>query len=129
LILLLAACIPARTPDNLRDTPGPAVVVTDRSYDAGTFTLQYPGGWRIVTGPAGAPTSVVFVAPDEVSNIRLQVGALDTAQLDGKLQTDVRGLTLADGTRLTAVGSAPAKSWDSFQPIYEQVLASVKGKS
>jgi hypothetical protein len=129
LIFLLAACIPARTPDNLRNTPGPAVVVTDRMYDAGVFTVQYPGGWRIVTGPAGAPTSVVFVAPDEVSTIRLQMGTFDQAQLDGKLQTDVRQVTLNDGTALTAVGSAPAKTWDSFQVIYKQVLASVKGKS
>ena len=64
---LLAACVPANTPLQLAYTPGPAVIVTDDVYESDAFTVHYPSGWRVVTGAADAPTSVVFVAPDEQS--------------------------------------------------------------
>lgn len=127
LLCLLAACVPARVPDNLDDTPGPPVVVDDEFYQSSAFSARYPDGWRIVTSEARLPPSVIFVAPDEVSTIRLMVGPLDDGDFSNPdLQTEVRGLTLTDGLQMTAVLSAPAEEWDTFLPLFEWVLDSVE---
>jgi hypothetical protein len=127
LALIAAGCIPARLPENLSNTPGAAVMITDRVFEAPTFTVRYPGGWRIVTGPAAFPAAVVFVAPDEKSTIKLQVGELNQVNLDdGKTRTEVRAVTLTNGIKLTAVASAPPEQWAAFLPLFEAVLASLK---
>lgn len=124
---LLAACIPAKVPDQLDDTPGPPVVVTDHTYENSQFSARYPDGWRVVTSEARTPPSVVFVAPDEVSTIWVMVGPLENANFsDPKFQTDIRGLTLPDGLEMTAVLSAPPEKWETLLLIFERVLASLK---
>lgn len=125
--LLLAACIPAKVPDNLDDTPGPPVVVTERVYESSQFSARYPQGWRVVTSEARTPPAVIFVAPDEVSTIRLMVGPLDDINLsEPDLQTEVRGLTLPGGLEMTAILSAPPDQWAALLPVFERVLASLK---
>jgi hypothetical protein len=129
LVLLVAACgpiVPATTPPQLKFTPGPAVVVTDRTYETRAFTVRYPSGWRVVTGAADQPISVVFVAPDEVSTITVQAGYLNNTTFDEAFQTDVRGITLGDGTVVTAIGRAPVERWATFGPVFEMVIASVQ---
>lgn len=124
---LLAACIPAKVPDNLDDTPGPPVVVTDLTYESSQFTARYPDGWRIVTSEARTPPSVVFVAPDEVTTIRLMIGPLEEGNFSNtELQTEIRGLTLSDGLDMTAILSTPAENYEAMLLIFERVLASVK---
>jgi hypothetical protein len=128
--MLLSACgrlvPPATTPPQLHFTPGAPVAVTDRLYETSAFTVRYPTGWRVVTAAANQPISVVFVAPDEVSTITLQVGELNNATFDPKFKTDVRDIHLANGTLITAIGRAPADSWETFAPVFEAVVASVK---
>jgi len=126
-LVLLAACIPAETPPQLAYTPGPAVVVTDRVYESSVFTVRYPSGWRVVTGAADAPPSVVFVAPDEVSTITLQTGTLEAATLaEPGFRAELRGIELADGTRITAIARAPETAWETFLPVFEAVVATVE---
>ncbi|MBZ0278200.1 MAG: hypothetical protein K8I60_18785 [Anaerolineae bacterium] len=125
--LILAACVPAQTPPQLAYTPGPAVIVTDRVYESAAFTVRYPSGWRVVTGAADAPLSVVFVAPDEVSTIRVQVGGLENASLsDAGFRYDVRGVELADGTTITAIAHIAEDRWETIQPIFEDMVKSIK---
>jgi hypothetical protein len=125
-LVLLAACVPAGTPPQLAYTPGPAVVVTDRAYESSAFTVHYPSGWRVVTGAADAPPSVVFVAPDEVSTITLQAGTLEDATLaEPGFRVDIRGIELADGTLITAIARAPETAWETFLPVFEGVVAGV----
>jgi hypothetical protein len=125
--LVLAACIPAKVPDNLDDTPGPPVVVTDLTYESSQFTARYPDGWRIVTSEARTPPSVIFVAPDEVTTIRLMTGPLEEGNFsNAQLQTEIRGLTLSDGLDMTAILNTPAENWDAMLLVFERVLASVR---
>jgi hypothetical protein len=127
LVLMLVKCIPAKVPPNLGNTPGPAVVITDHVYESSQFTARYPDGWKVVTSEAIAPLSVIFVAPDEASNIKLLVGTLDSANFsDPKMQTDVRGITLENGLKITAILSARTEKYETYLPIFEDVLASVK---
>ena len=126
-LVLLAACIPAKVPSNLDDTPGPVVVVSDHTFENSQFTARYPDGWRVVTSETQAPPSVIFVAPDDVATIQLMVGALENANFnDPKMQVDVRGLTLDGGLEITAILSAPPAQWDSYAAQFERVLASIK---
>lgn len=126
-VFFLSACVPARVPDNLDDTPGPAVVVTDRLFENSIFTARYPPGWRIVTGEAGAPPSVIFVAPDEQTTIRLQVGDFNGSfnPPDG-FQIDLRHLDDIGGESISAVLTAPAAEWETYLAIFERLLASVQ---
>lgn len=125
--VLLAACIPAKVPSNLDDTPGPAVVVSDHTFENSQFTARYPDGWRVVTSEAQAPPSVIFVAPDDVATIQLMVGKLENANFnDPKVKVDVRSLTLDGGLQITAILSAPPAQWDTYTAQFERVLASLK---
>ncbi|MBZ0287347.1 MAG: hypothetical protein K8I30_07015, partial [Anaerolineae bacterium] len=45
VVFFFAACIPAKVPSNLDDTPGPAVVVSDKVFENSAFTARYPDGW------------------------------------------------------------------------------------
>lgn len=129
-LTVLAACVPAQTPPQLAYTPGPAVVVTDRVYESSAFTVHYPSGWRVVTGAADAPPSVVFVAPDEVSTIALQVGPLDNSILtEPGFSVEIRGIELANGRLITAIAQAPEPAWESFLPVFEGVIATVRQAS
>lgn len=124
--VLLSACIPAKVPTNLDDTPGPAVVVTDKTFENSYFTARYPDGWRVVTSEAQAQPSVIFVAPDEVSTIQLIVGALENADFNNpKVQVDVRSITLGD-LQITAILSADPAQIGPLTAQFERVIASIK---
>jgi hypothetical protein len=125
-LVLLAACIPAKVPSNLDDTPGPAVVVSDKIFENSQFSARYPDGWRVVTSEAQAPPSVIFVAPDNVATIQLMVGALENGSFNNpNMQTDIRGLTLDGDLQITAILSAPPAQWDRYLAHFERVLASL----
>jgi hypothetical protein len=127
-LLLLAACVPARVPEALTFTPGPPVIVTDRAVTTIAFRLWHPGGeWKIVTGEAAAPPSIYLVAPDGVAFIRVHVGPPDAADQPAPDQrVERREFTLADGTPIVALLSAPAADWAAMQAVFEQVVESVE---
>ena len=67
-LLALAACaslVPASAPPHIKNTPGASVIVTDNTFDAGLFRLEYPRTWSIVkTSEAASPHLVIyFLAP------------------------------------------------------------------
>jgi hypothetical protein len=129
VLLLLGACIPAKVPDNLDDTPGPPVIVNGRVYEGAQFSARYPAGWRIITSQASAPQSVVFAAPENAAVIQLQTGALDEANLNDDMRHEIRTVTLPDGTPITVILSAAAEDWATYEATFEAVLASVQGSS
>jgi hypothetical protein len=126
LLCALAACIPARVPDNLDDTPGPSVAIVDQVYRGVTFSARYPAGWRIITGEARAPQAVIFVAPDEQSTIRLTAGTLTDAELPAGEEHELRVIDLGDGVRVTIALSAPAEAFAALRPAFEAVAQSVQ---
>jgi hypothetical protein len=125
--LALAGCVPAQVPDVLTYTPGPPVVITDRTVTTIAFRLTYPGrAWKVVTSEAGAPPSVYLVAPDGTSFIRVHVGPPDAAdQPAPDYRFEQREFTLPDGTPIVAILSAPADAWEPMLDVFERVVGSV----
>ena len=125
LLFFLVSCVPAKVPDNLHNTPGAPITVSDHDYRGVDFSARYPAGWRVVTGEARLPQSVIFVAPDEVSYIRLHVGPPAPDDPAPNSKSESRTQTLADGLEVTGTLNAPPETFDSLLPAFEQVLASV----
>lgn len=127
--LALAACTPAETPEQLHFTPGAPIVVTQNTFMTDGFSLRYPDGWRIVTGPADAPQVFTFVSPDNCAIILVAVGSTEPITspdcADAHFQTTRREITL-DALTLTIAGSAPAAQWEAFLPHFELVAATLR---
>ena len=127
--LIIAGCIPAHVPDNLDDTPGPPVVVDDHIYQGTVFSARIPEGWRIITGEAQAPQSVIFVAPDGKALIRLMTGNVDESAVTvADQRNEINPVTLADATIVTTVFSSPYSTWASYLPAFEQVRDSLSSR-
>jgi hypothetical protein len=127
LITLFAACIPARTPGNLANTPGAPAVITDEEYRGELFNARPPGGWRVITGAAGFPQTVTFVAPGDCAIISLSTAPLNPPALPPHCppaQTET-GQVVLEARTIYAVGAAPADDWTTFMVEYPQVMASV----
>jgi hypothetical protein len=120
---LLAACVPATVPANLDDTPGPPVIIAGGWYRGLVFSARYPDGWRIVTGEAQRPQSVIFVAPDEVSTITLQLG---DAPITGDTVRLAQQIRLSEDVTVSAALASPDVSWEALRPIYENTIASIR---
>jgi hypothetical protein len=130
--LAFTACLPAATPEQLRFTPGAPVVVTQNTFTAEGFSLRYPDGWRIVTGPADAPLVVTFVSPDNCAIILVAIGSAEPINSpdcpEANFQTTRRQITL--GTLLlTIAGSAPTAQWETFESAFERLVSSVQSSS
>lgn len=93
LIMLLGACapiVPATTPPQLAHTPGALVIVTDTTFDAGDFVVEYPSTWRVVKSSIAAQEHIqaVFVAPDDSTVTITQVDDMsDTTNVDEQFIT------------------------------------------
>lgn len=123
LSIVLVGCIPAHVPDNLDDTPGPPVMVSDGFYVGMDFQARIPDGWRVITGEARATQSAIFVAPDDKTLIRLVAGKVDVNTLFVDNQRNYgEVITLAkSGQVVTAVFSSPYSTWERYYPLWEQV--------
>lgn len=78
LLLILAACSPPQTPEQLNFTPGAPITITDDRYVTGAFSVRYPPGWRVITTPAEAPPGAIFAAPDNAALIVLSISPIGT---------------------------------------------------
>lgn len=127
LILCAVGCLPIATPPQLTFTPGASFVVTDETFDAGVFRVNYPQGWRVITGQASAPPSAIFAAPDDRALIMLAVGEIESPpalNIEDETQSETRTLEVGDIT-MTAYGTASADEWESFIQTFESVLATL----
>lgn len=125
--LLAVGCVPARVPDNLDDTPGPPVSISDGHYSGVTFSANVPAEWRVITSEAQTPQSVIFVAPDDKTLIRLIAGNVEAGQVVVSNQRNtVESITLADsGVVITAVFSSPYSMWEHYYPEFVKVQDSL----
>jgi hypothetical protein len=133
IMMLLSACAalaPTNTPPHLDYTPGPPVVITDQTYDAGPFSLRYPPGWRVITAAAFSTPWVVLITPDETALIVLALDEQDTEVVPANTAaSDLRRLDqvlpLSTGQSLYAVLIAPQSEWQTFMPIFDRVTTSI----
>jgi hypothetical protein len=135
--IVLSACAtlaPANTPPHLDYTPGPPVVITDQTYDAGPFSVRYPRGWRVITAAAFSTPWVAFTTPDETALIVLALDAQDTEVTPANTPEDElrrldQDLMLNANQPLYAALIAPQSEWDTYAPIFDRVTASVAASS
>ncbi len=126
-VILLGACVPAQLPPQLAYTPGPPLVVDAQQIETEQFTAWVPAGWEVVTSAAASPQSVILIAPDAFALIMLGGDGAQTPvlQVDGKISTVQRRLTLDNSTSVVAVLLTAADNETLYLPVFEQVLASV----
>jgi hypothetical protein len=127
--LMLVGCIPAHVPENLDDTPGPPIVVNNKVYRGAEFSARIPDGWRVITGEAQATQSVIFVAPDGKTLIRLVAGNVkaDTVIVANQ-RNEIDPVTLANAKIVTAVFSSPYSTWERYFPEFERVRDSLSSR-
>ena len=82
LLFCCAACsslAPVAPPSHLRNTPGPAISLSDTYLDAGAFRLDYPASWRVVklSGADAPRLRLALVAPDESALLLTQLDKAD----------------------------------------------------
>jgi hypothetical protein len=127
MLACLWACTPVEKPPQLTFTPGAPFVVTGETFDAGVFRANYPTGWRVISGQASTPTTVIFVAPNNAALIMLSLSPIDAPPaIDTSVE--MRSTTQAvalDARSIAVYGTAPVSEWDSFSQTLEAVLASV----
>lgn len=124
--LLIGACvpiIPATTPPQLKHTPGAFVVVTDGTFDAGVFRVDYPQSWRVVkTSIAStAMIQVVFVAPDEQSITLTQVEDISNSTSDNE-----QFITLDNGIIIQVIVTPSDDADDTFNNLANQLITSIR---
>jgi hypothetical protein len=124
--LLIGACVPivpATTPPQLKHTPGAFVVVTEGTFDAGVFRVDYPQWWRVVkTSIAStAMIQVVFVAPDDKSITLTQVEVINDSTSDSE-----QFITLGNGTIIQVIVSLSDDVDDTFNDLADQLITSIR---
>lgn len=132
--LLLSACssiAPPVTPAQLDHTPGPPVVVTDRTYTTTIFTLDIPANWRVITSASFAPVSVVLVRPDESALMVFSEEAIDVPPLpnppeNGDVFTVLDTIQLADGVTVYAALHGPSAEANALESLFAAAVESVR---
>lgn len=124
-IIMMMACspiVPATTPPQLDHTPGAFVVVTDATYSAGVFQVDYPSDWRIVKTSIASDENqqVVFVAPDESS---LTLTQIDFASESSETETFI---TLENDVTLQIVLQMSDDADVHTKALMEQAVASIR---
>ena len=128
LIISLGACVPAQVPPQLAHTPGPAVVVAAGEVRLGRFTAWLPPGWQVITSAASDTPSVIILAPDEDALMMLSEAITEAPApaVSGPVTTLERQLSFGDNLHVTVTLNSAADAVTRYQPIFQQVLESVR---
>jgi hypothetical protein len=126
LSLLIGACapiVPATTPPQLKHTPGAFVVVTDDTFDAGVFRVDYPQSWRVVKTSIASTSliQVVFVAPDESS-----ITLTQTETVSDSISNTERFITLDNGVIVQVIIKPAKDADDTFNDLADQLISSIR---
>jgi hypothetical protein len=86
--------------------------------------VYYPAGWRAISSAAGAPPSVIFVAPGEVALIIVGAAPLDVPSLAGADHL-IESSIAQDGLTLVAALRAPSGELATYSAVFNHVLESI----
>jgi len=132
LLIGVTACgriAPATPPAQLSHTPGPPVTIADGTYTSIAFTVDYPGGWRVVTSPAFSLPWTVFASPADDAVIVVAVDPDDTDVTPANAIDPITRLedtiTLPENTITVALITSNTQI-ETFRPIFEAVVASMR---
>ena len=127
--LLLGACapiIPATTPPQFQHTPGTFVIVTDNTFDAGVFRVNYPPSWRVVKTSIASTdlVQVVFVAPDKSS-----ITLTQTDIIGESISDDERFVTLENDIIIQVITTPSEDVGNTFNDLANQLIDSIRSDS
>lgn len=130
VLLLTAACaslVPATTPPQLEATAGIPILIDDETIDAGSFSLNYPDGWRVVKlSLAGDPISFALVAPeDNDTQIQVSERAFTIAEIPPGYYERFNSVE-GNGKIIYLWGQFPIASRTDYDPIFESVSNSIQ---
>ena len=129
LIVLVGACssLPADVPPKLQHTPGPVLVVQERTLQTPSYWIDPPAGWRIVKSTiASDPIVLVLVSPDE--SMMMNIGEEPAAAFPENpdfVQRDTV-VTLSNGQQVYLRGQGKHENAPPFDAIFDAVQSSIR---
>ena len=119
----LAACaplVPATVPPQINNTPGAFVSVTDKTFDAGLFRLEFPRSWSvIITSQAYyGHIQVIFMAPDG--------GIVSLHQVESADSTADEYRILTNGVILRVAIEAAEQPSEQFSAQARRLISSIR---
>ena len=127
--LIASACssVPAQPPPQLQDTPGPFVVLGDKTVQTPSYRVDAPEGWKIVkNSEATDPVTLVFASPDDSMTIWVSEELLPAAPSDDAVVSQDAHVTLANGQSVYLVGQGKRELKTQFEEIFAAVQTSVR---
>lgn len=130
MVLLLAACSPRELPPQLAYTPGPAYRLDGQMLITERYSVETPGGWRVIAGPAEDPYTFQFVAPDNEALIVLSDHRIENPPQPLNATASTLAIRRAEAQTgegpLYAVLTAPAEDIGTQQPVLETLMESIR---
>lgn len=129
LIVFVGACgsLPAQVPPQLQHTPGPSLVVQERTLQTASYQVDPPAGWRIVKSTiASEPIVLVLVAPDDVMMMTIGDAPLAALPEDADFVLREAVVTLPNGQSVYLRGQGKREMAAQFETIFEAVQSSIR---
>jgi hypothetical protein len=127
--VLIGACssLPAQPPPQLQHTPGPLLVVGERTLQTSAYRIDPPAGWRVVKSTIAAePIVLVLVAPDDAMMITIGEEPVPAFPDDPNFAQRDAVVTLPNGQSVYMVGQSKRELGDQFDAVFEAVQQSVR---
>jgi hypothetical protein len=129
MCIFVGACssLPAQPPAQLQYTPGPALVVGERTLQTDAYQVDPPAGWRIVKSTiASEPIVLVLVAPDETTVIQVGNRPVPTFAADEAFVQRDAVVTLPNDQAVYLTGQSTRENAESFDDVFEAVKRSIR---
>lgn len=129
ICVMLSACssLPAQPPPQLQHTPGPALMVAERTLQTSVYRVDPPAGWRVVKSTiASEPIVLVLVAPDD--SMMIQIADEPPAPFPDEAAFVRReaDVTLSNGEQVYLAGQSSHENEAQFDAIFEAVQRSIR---
>lgn len=126
---ILGACssLPAQPPPQLQHTPGPSLVVGERTLQTSAYRVDPPAGWRVVKSTiASEPIVLVLVAPDDGMMITIGEEPVAAFPDDPNFTPREAVVSLPNDQSVYMTGQGKREVEDQFEVVFETVQQSVR---
>ena len=128
-LVCLGACssLPAQPPPQLQHTPGPMLVVAERTLQTSLYWVDPPAGWRIVKSTiASDPIVLVLVSPDDSMVIHIGEEPVPPFPPEEDFVSREAVVTLPNDQPVYMTGKSKRESESQFEAIFNVVQASIR---
>jgi len=119
--------MPAQPPPQLQHTPGPVLVVQERTLQTPAYWIDPPAGWRIVKSTiASDPIVLVLVSPDESMVMNIGEEPVSLFPDDFTFVERDAVVTLPNGKEVYMAGQGKRENAPQFDAIFDAVQHSIR---